>query len=89
MVWFIAGVYVAAGMAASLALLAAAFGPWGMAVLATFVAAVTIGGIEAVTHKGDRLIKQAARELEEAGRQQAMAASRPHSLWRFITWSVL
>lgn len=89
MVWFIAGVYLAAGMVASLALVATAFGPWGMAVLATVTTAGTIGGIEAITHKGERLIKQAAREVEEAGRERAMAASRPQSVWRFITWSVL
>ena len=90
MVWFVAGVYVAAGAAASLALVAAAFGPWLVAVLGGVTVAIIFLGIDTVTRRGDSLIKQVAREVEEAQREQGMASrGGPHSFWRFITWSIL
>ncbi len=82
MVWFIAGVYLAAGAVALLGLLAASFGAWGMGTLASVVVAVVCAGVEAGTRQGRRSMTPdgvAPTTIED----NEAASPRPH----FIIWS--
>ncbi len=87
MVWFIAGVYVAAGAAAVLALLAASVGPWGVATLTTATLLLVWGVVELATRAGRRFASPNIEETEEERTAFANLHRRDAGRSSTIIWS--